>query len=104
MAGWEKEGGQWFQSALVGYLLIPFHWNAGPTIFTYYTFSSLVAKVQEMYPEADGNYTGFKRKGAEENTYVLKVQLYLKLSHLYEIYIRVDSLSRSYNRIDGFPQ
>ena len=25
MAGWEKEGGQWFQSALVGYLLIPFH-------------------------------------------------------------------------------
>ena len=37
--------------------------------------------------------------------YVLKVQLYLmKLSHLYEIYTRVDSLSRSYNRIDGFPQ
>ena len=104
MAGWEKEGGQWFQSALVGYLLIPFHWNAGSTIFTYYTFSSLVAKVQEMYPEADGNYMGFKRKGAEENTYVLKVQLYLKLSHLYEIYTRVDSLSRSYNRIDGFPQ
>ena len=25
MAGWEKEGGQWYQSALVGYLLIPFH-------------------------------------------------------------------------------
>ena len=25
MAGWEKEGGQWFQRALVGYLLIPFH-------------------------------------------------------------------------------
>ena len=62
------------------------------------------AKIQELYPEADGNYMGFKRKGAEENTYVLKVQLYLKLSHLYEIYTRVDSLSRSYNRIDGFPQ
>ena len=104
MAGWEKEVGQWFQRALVGYLLIPFHWNAVPTIFTFYTFSSLVAKVREMYPEADGNYTGFKRKGAEENTYVLKVQLYLKLSHLYEIYTRVDSLSRSNDRIDGFPQ
>ena len=40
MAGWEKEGGQWFQRALVGYLLIPFHWNAFPTIFTFYTCSS----------------------------------------------------------------
>ena len=63
MAGWEKEVGQWFQRALVGYLLIPFHWNAVPTIFTFYTFSSLVAKIREMYPEADGNYMGFKRKG-----------------------------------------
>ena len=40
MAGWEKEGGQWFQHALVGYLLIPFYWNAFPTIFTFYTCSS----------------------------------------------------------------
>ena len=40
MAEWEKERGQWFQRALVGYLLIPFHWNAFPTIFTFYTCSS----------------------------------------------------------------
>ena len=25
MAGWEKEGGQWFQHASVDYLMIPFH-------------------------------------------------------------------------------
>ena len=34
--------------------------------FHNYTFSSLVAKIREMFPEADGNYIGFKRKGAEE--------------------------------------
>ena len=97
MAGWEKEGGQWFRRALVGYLLIPFHWKAIPTIFTFHTFSSLVAKIREMYPEADGNYMGFKRKGVEEN-------MSWKCSYLYEIYTRMDSLSRSDDRIDGFPQ
>ena len=27
---------------------------------------SLVAKIRELYPEADGNYMGFKKKGVEE--------------------------------------
>ena len=102
MAGWEKERGQWFQRALVGYLLIPFHWKAVPTIFTFYTFSSLVAKIREMFPEADGNYMGFKRKGAEEKmswkcSYTWNSAICMK-------YTRVDSLSRSDDRIDGFPQ
>ena len=114
MAGWEKEGGQWFQSALVGYLLIPFHWNAGPTIFTYYTFSSLVAKVQEMYPEADGNYMGFKRKGAEENmswkcSYTWNSAICMKyilvwIPSVGRITELMDSLSSSDDRIGGFPQ
>ena len=102
MAGWEKERGQWFQRALVGYLLIPFHWKAVHTIFTFYTFSSLVAKIREMFPEADGNYMGFKRKGAEEKmswkcSYTWNSAICMK-------YTRVDSLSRSDDRIDGFPQ
>ena len=114
MAGWEKEGGQWFQSALVGYLLIPFHWNAGSTIFTYYTFSSLVAKVQEMYPEADGNYMGFKRKGAEENmswkcSYTWNSAICMKyilvwIPSVGRITELMDSLSSSDDRIGGFPQ
>ena len=62
MAGWEKERGQWFQRALVGYLSIE-----KPFIpFSHFTHSSLVAKIREMFPEADGNYMGFKRKGAKE--------------------------------------
>ena len=28
IAGWEREEGQWFQHASVGYLMIPFHWKA----------------------------------------------------------------------------
>ena len=44
----------------------PIPLKAVHTIFTFYTFSSLVAKIREMFPEADGNYMGFKRKGAEE--------------------------------------
>ena len=114
MAGWEKEGGQWFQRALVGYLLIPFHWNAGSTIFTYYTFSSLVAKVQEMYPEADGNYMGFKRKGAEEKvswkfSYTWNSANCMKYIHVWipsvgRMTELMDSLSSSDDRIGGFPQ
>ena len=82
--------------------LIPFHWKAVPTIFTFYTFSSLVAKIREMFPEADGNYMGFKRKGAEEKmswkcSYTWNSAICMK-------YTRVDSLSRSDDRIDGFPQ
>ena len=34
--------------------------------FSHFTPALLVAKIREMYPEADGNYMGFKRKGAEE--------------------------------------
>ena len=63
IAGWEREEGQWFQHASVGYLMIPFHWKA---IYILHTLFSLVAKIQELYPEADGNYMGFKRKGLDE--------------------------------------
>ena len=63
MAGWEKEGGQWFQRALVGYLSIPFHLKS---VHILHCFFSLVAKIRELYPEADGNYMGFKKKGVEE--------------------------------------
>ena len=34
--------------------------------FSHFTHSSLVAKIREMFSEADGNYMGFKRKGAKE--------------------------------------
>jgi len=29
-------------------------------------FFFLVARIRELYPEADGNYMGFKRTGVEE--------------------------------------
>ena len=114
MAGWEKERGQWFQRALVGYLLIPFHWKAIPTIFTFHTFSSPVAKIREMYHEADGNYMGFKRNGVEEKMYwkcsynwnsaiCLKYMLVWipSVGRMTEL---MDSLSSSDDRISGFLQ
>ena len=114
MAGWEKEVGQWFQRALVGYLLIPFHWNAVPTIFTFYTFSSLVAKIREMYPEADGNYMGFKRKGVEEkmswkccynwNLAICMKYILVWIPSVGRMTELMDSLSSSDDRIGGFPQ
>ena len=41
----------------------PFHWKA---IHILHTLFSLVAKIRELYPEADGNYMGFKRRGVDE--------------------------------------
>ena len=87
MAGWEKEVGQWFQRALVGYLLIPFHWNAFPTIFTFYTCSSSGQNSRDV-PWGRWQLHGFQEEGGWRE-YVLKVQFYLKLSNLCEIYTTV---------------
>ena len=36
------------------------------TIHILHCFFSLVAKIRELYPEADGNYMGFKKKEVKE--------------------------------------
>ena len=36
------------------------------TIHILHCFLSLVAKIPELYPEADGNYMGFKKKEVKE--------------------------------------
>ena len=113
MAGWVKEGGQWFQRALVGYLLIPFHWNAFPTI-SHFTPNLQVTKTRELHTEADGNYMGFKRKGAEEkmswkfsytwNSAICMKYILVWIPSVGRMTELMDSLSSSDDRIGGFPQ
>ena len=112
MAGWEKEGGQWFQHASVDYLMIPFHWKA---IHILHTLFSLVAKIRELYPEADGNYMGFKRKGLDEkkpwdcsyyywNTSIWLNYIHARIPTVAPMKELMDSHSSSDEGIGGFPQ
>ena len=112
MAGWEKEGGQWFQHASVDYLMIPFHWKA---IHILHTLFSLVAKIRELYPEADGNYMGYKRRGVDEkmswdcsydywNTSIWLNYIHAWIPTVAPMKELVDSHSSSDDRFGGFPQ
>ena len=90
MSGWEKERGQWFQHALVGIPFDPIPLKCLSYHFSFYTKSS---SDQNSRVAHWGRWQlhGFQEEGGWRED-VLKVQLYLKLCHLYEIY--------SY----GFPQ
>ena len=135
MAGWVKEGGQWFQRALVGSQLYSFNCTAMLPIHNLWISSSnhfaflllLVAKIREMYPEADGNYMGFKRTWNENGILCLLIfsplEIWPNKNHKSIWHCRregvlniqwiptvarrtelVDSHSSSEDRIDGFPQ
>ena len=82
--------------------------------FSHFTPALLVAKSREMYPEADGNYTGFKRKGAEEkmswkfsytwNSAICMKYILVWIPSVGRMTELMDSLSSSDDRIGGFPQ
>ena len=82
--------------------------------FSHFTPALLVAKIREMYPEADGNYMGFKRKGAEEkmswkSSYTWNSAICMKYILVWipsegRMTELMDSLSSSDDRIGGFPQ
>ena len=82
--------------------------------FWAYLFSEKVVKIRELYPEADGNYMGFKRKGAEEKmswkfSYTWNSANCMKYIHVWipsvgRMTELMDSLSSSDDRIGGFPQ
>ena len=102
MAGWEKERGQWFQHALVGIPFDPiplkclsYHFHILHLLFQWPKFERCTLRQMA---------TTWASRGRELKRRCPESLLYLKLSHLYEIYTLVDSLSRSDDRIDGFPQ
>ena len=94
-------------------------WPTEPLFFSFMAFSYFtpalpVAKIREMYPEADGNYMGFKRKGAEEkmswkfsytwNSAICMKYILVWIPSVGRMTELMDSLSSSDDRIGGFPQ
>ena len=100
-------------------------WISSSNHFTFLLL--LVAKIREMYPEADGNYMGFKRTWNENGILCLLIfsplEIWPNKNHKCIWHCRregvlniqwiptvarrtelVDSHSRSLDRIDGFPQ
>ena len=107
--GKRKEGSG---SSVHRYLMIPFHWKA---IHILHTLSSLVAKIRELYPEADGNYMGFKRKRLDVkmswdcsyhnwNTSIWLNYIHAWIPTVAPMKELMDSHSSSDEGIGGFPQ